>query len=142
MQATHKYDDIINLPRHVSKKHPAMSLYARSCQFAPFAALTGYEDAIKETARETNERIDIDDELRAILDTKLQIITENLNKNLEITFTYFIQDDKKDGGEYVTVTGIVKKINNYNGCIYLVDNTEIQIKEIIEISGEIFNFLT
>ena len=142
MQVTHKYDDIINLPRHISKKHPAISLYARSCQFAPFAALTGYEDAIKETARETNERIDIDDELRAILDTKLQIITENLNKNLEITFTYFIQDDRKDGGEYVTVTGIVKKVNNYNGCIYLIDNTEIQIKDIIEISGEIFNFLT
>ena len=141
MQATHKYDDIINLPRHVSKKHPAMSLYARSCQFAPFAALTGYEDAIKETARETNERIEIDDELRNILDTKLQIITENLNKNLEITFTYFIQDEKKTGGEYITITGIVKKINNYNGCIYLIDNTEIQINDIIEISGDIFNYL-
>ena len=68
----------------------------------------------------------------------MQIIIENINKNLEISFTYFIPDEKKDGGEYVTVCGIVKKINTYNQCVYLVDNTEIPIVEIIEISGEVF----
>ena len=74
MKYDHSYDDIINLPHHVSKKHPPMSLYARSSQFASFAALTGYEDAVRETARETNERIDIDYEIKSIMDGKIQIL--------------------------------------------------------------------
>ena len=133
-----KYDDIINLPHHVSKKHPQISLYARSAQFAPFAALTGYEDAIKETSRETSEKIDIDDELKSILDSKLQIIMEQKKNKPEISFTYFIPDSKKDGGSYITVTGIVKKIDLYDQHIYLANNTEIPINDIINISGEIF----
>lgn len=120
------------------KKHPQMSLYARSAQFAPFAALTGYEDAVKETARETYNRIEIEDELKSILDSKLQIILEQLKNKPEISVTYFIVDSKKDGGEYKTVTGIVKKVDLYNQFVYLADNTEIPINEIIDISGEIF----
>lgn len=138
MKYDRQYDDIINLPHHISKKHPQMSLYARSAQFAPFAALTGYEEAVKETARETNERIDIDDELKSILDGKLQIILEQIKNHPEISITYFIADTKKDGGEYVTVTGLVEKVDLYNQYIYLVDNTEIPINEIIDISGDIF----
>ena len=138
MKYYHNYDDIINLEHHISKKHPPMSLYARSAQFAPFAALTGYEDAIKETARETSERIEIDDEIKRILDGKIQILIEQIRNKPEAIFTYFIQDSKKDGGHYVTVEGIVKKIDTYNQCIYLIDNTEIPIKDIINISGEIF----
>ena len=115
-----------------------MSLYARSAQFAPFAALTGYEEAVKETARETNERIDIEDEIKSILDGKLQIILEQIKNHPEISITYFIADTKKDGGEYVTVTGLVKKVDLYNQYIYLIDNTEIPINEIIDISGDIF----
>lgn len=138
MKYDRQYDDIINLPHHISKKHPQMSLYARSAQFAPFAALTGYEEAVKETARETNERIDIEDELKSILDGKLQIILEQIKNYPEISITYFIADTKKDGGEYVTVTGIVKKVDLYNQYICLVDNTEIPINEIIDISGDIF----
>lgn len=138
MKYDRQYDDIINLPHHISKKHPQMSLYARSAQFAPFAALTGYEEAVKETARETNERIDIEDELKSILDGKLQIILEQIKNHPEISITYFIADTKKDGGEYVTVTGLVKKVDLYNQYIYLVDNTEIPINEIIDISGDIF----
>ena len=107
----HNYDEIINLPHHVSKKHPPMSLYARSAQFAPFAALTGYEDAVRETAREVGERIEIDDELKNILDGKIQILTEQIKKKPEVIFTYFIPDLTKDGGAYVSVTGIVKKID-------------------------------
>ena len=106
--------------------------------FAPFAALTGYEEAVKETARETNERIDIEDELKSILDGKLQIILEQIKNHPEISITYFIADTKKDGGEYVTVTGLVKKVDLYNQYIYLIDNTEIPINEIIDISGDIF----
>lgn len=138
MKYVRQYDDIINLPHHISKKHPQMSLYARSAQFAPFAALTGYEEAVKENARETNERIDIEDELKSILDGKLQIILEQIKNHPEISITYFIADTKKDGGEYVTVTGLVKKVDLYNQYIYLVDNTEIPINEIIDISGDIF----
>ncbi len=138
MKYDRQYDDIINLPHHISKKHPQMSLYARSAQFAPFAALTGYEEAVKETARETNERIDIEDELKSILDGKLQIILEQIKNHPEISITYFIADSKKNGGEYVTVIGLVKKVDLYNQYIYLIDNTEIPINEIIDISGDIF----
>lgn len=138
MKYDKQYDDIINLPHHVSKKHPQMSLYARSAQFAPFAALTGYDDAIKETSRETSEKIDIDDELKSILDSKLQIIIEHIKNKPEISFTYFIHDSKKDGGSYITVIGIVRKIDLYNQIIYLANNTEIPINDIINISGEIF----
>lgn len=133
-----KYDDIINLPRHVSKKHPQMSLYARSAQFAPFAALTGYEEAIKETARETSARIEIDEEMKSVLDSKLQILLEKISLKPELSITYFIPDFSKDGGQYVTTEGIIKKIDMYNQYIYLEDSTEIPINEIIDISGDVF----
>ena len=138
LQYDKQYDDIINLPHHVSKKHPQMSLYARSAQFAPFAALTGYEDAVKETARETSQRIEIDEESKLILDSKLQIILEQIKTKPEVAITYFVPDLKKDGGAYITVNGIIKKIDMYNQYICLVDNTEIPINDIIDISGEVF----
>ena len=138
MKYDHQYDDIINMKHHKSKKRPPMSLYARSSQFAPFAALTGYEDAVRETAREVGERIEIDDELKNILDGKIQILTEQIKKKPEVIFTYFIPDLTKDGGAYVSVTGIVKKIDTYNQNIILEDKTEIPINEIIDITGEIF----
>lgn len=122
------------MPHHVSKKHPPMSLYARSAQFAPFAALTGYEDAVKETARETTERIEIDEELKAILDSKLQIIQETLSKKKELSFTYFKPDLKKEGGKYLTVIGVVRKIDAVNQMIILEDKKEISINELIDIS--------
>lgn len=138
LQYDHSYDDIINMPHHVSTKHPPMSLYARSAQFAPFAALTGYEDAVRETARETRNRIDIDEEIKAILDSKIQLLSEKIKQKPEISFTYFIPDLRKDGGDYVTVNGIIKKIDTYEQKIILLDKTEIPINEIIDISGEIF----
>lgn len=139
MEYNHKYDDIINMPHHVSKKHPQMSLYARSAQFAPFAALTGYEEAVKETARETENELDIDDELKAILDDKLQLIIEQKDNKPEVSITYFVKDKKKQGGAYITKTGIVKKIYSYNQILSLADNTEIPIKDIIDISGKLFS---
>ena len=137
----HKYDEILNLEHHKSKKHPPMSLYARSAQFAPFAALTGYEDSVLETAREVGERIDIDDELRSILDSKIQILIEQIKKRPEVIVTYFIPDITKDGGVYVNVTGIIKKVDRINQIIILEDKTEIPINEIIDISGDIFKIL-
>ena len=132
-----KYDDIINLPRHISKKHPQMSLEARSAQFAPFAALTGYEDVINETGRLTSERKEIDEELRMILDSKLQIIKEKLHTKPEVTLTYFVPDLKKDGGSYETVTGRVVKIDKYKQAIVLENKNEVPISEIVSILGEI-----
>ena len=106
-----KYEDIINLPHHVSNKHPRMSLEERSAQFAPFAALTGYDDVIREAGRITSRRIEIDECMREILDSKLQIIEEKLHEKPIITFVYFVPDLRKDGGEYKTVTGKVKKFD-------------------------------
>ena len=128
-----KYENIINKPYHVSKVHPQISLYARSAQFAPFAALTGYEDAVKETARETQEELEIDDELKSILDAKLQMLIEIKESNPEISITYFVKDEKKSGGKYVTITGIIKKIDLYEQIITLADNTVIPIKNVIDL---------
>lgn len=133
------YDDIINLPHYISKKHPQMSIEARSAQFAPFSALTGYDDAIKETARLTDERIEIDDGLKIILNNKLQYVLENLKLKPEIIFTYFVYDDKKIGGKYVEKIGVVKKIDMVEQYVMLIDKTKIPILEIINITGEIFN---
>lgn len=129
--STDKYNDIINMPHHVSKTHPQMSLKARSAQFAPFAALTGYGDVINETGRLTNEKIEIDDELKEILNEEIMKIKSKLSKRLTISFTYFIPDAKKNGGKYVTVKGIVKKVND--NSIILEDKTEILIEDVIDI---------
>ena len=129
-----KYDDIIDLPHHISKKHPQMSLEARAAQFAPFAALTGYDDAVKETARLTNERIDLDEEAKMMLDAKLQVIREQLSEKPLVTITYFVPDAKKDGGKYITTNGNVKKIDDYKHLIILDNSLEIPINEIIDIA--------
>ena len=128
-----KYDDIINMSHHISKKHPRMSLENRSAQFAPFAALTGYEDEVEETARITDKRIEITDEIKSKINMKLQIIQEKIKTNPKVTITYFISDNKKEGGSYKTVTSNVLKIDKYNKQIILKDNKEIFISDIINI---------
>ena len=132
------YDDIINLPHFESKKHKRMSIEARSAQFAPFSALTGYEEIVKETARLTDKRIEIDDELKQILNNKLQYILKNINLFPEITFIYFVKDNQKSGGKYIEKTGIIKKIDTINNLIILKDKSKIQIKDIINIDGDLF----
>ena len=131
------YEDIINMPHHVSERHPQMSIEGRAAQFAPFAALTGYSDAVRETARLTEKRIEIDEGLKLKLNDKLQKIIKNINTNPKITFTYFVYDDKKEGGKYVNKTGCVKKIDIGKECIILTDKTKIPINEIINIIDEI-----
>ena len=132
------YDDIINLPHFESKKHKRMSLEARSAQFAPFSALTGYEDIVKETARLTDKKIEIDDEQKQILNNKLQFILKNIDLFPEITFTYFVKDNQKSGGKYIEKTGIIKKIDNINGLIILKDKSKIKINDIINITSNLF----
>ena len=131
------YNDIIHLSRPQSK-HPRMSLHQRSAQFAPFAALTGYEGQVKETARLTDKRIEIDEEIKQILDMKIQIIQDKISDSPEIEITYFIPDNKKEGGKYETIADNISKIDNYNEKIIMKNGLKIDINEIIDINGEIF----
>ena len=128
-----KYDDIINLPHHISKKHPRLSIEQRAAQFAPFAALTGYGDAIKETTRLTEDRIELNEEEKENLDKKLQELKSKISTNPQVTITYFVPDIKKSGGEYITKIGNLKKIDEYKKILILEDKTIIHLKEIIEI---------
>lgn len=127
------YEDIIRLPHHVSKKHPRLSMEQRAAQFAPFAALTGYEDAVRETARITEDRIELDEEEKIKLNNKLQELEKNIEIKPNATITYFVPDIKKSGGEYITVSGKLKRIDEYRKLIILENRTQIPINEIIEI---------
>lgn len=131
-----EYDDIINLPRHVSKTRPQMPIIDRAAQFAPFAALTGHGAAIKETARLTEKRIELDQYMKEALNDKLQIIADQLKDHPKVTITYFKPDETKDGGAYVTASGRVKKIDTYEGLLVMTDGREIPIEEIIKIELE------
>ncbi len=127
------YDDIINLPHHVSKKHPPMSMYARAAQFAPFAALTGYGDAVNETARITGTRIILSEEMKEIINEKLNTINLSIASKPLATFTYFIKDKKKSGGEYTSITGNVRQIDLANGIIILTNKKKINISDLIDV---------
>ena len=127
------YDDIINLPHHVSKKHPPMSLYARASQFAPFAALTGYGDAVNETARITGTRIELSEEMKEIINEKLNVINKSITSKPLVTLTYFVKDKRKSGGEYTSITGNVKQIDLANGIIILTSKKGINISDLIDI---------
>ena len=130
----HRYDDMIDLPHHVSKKHPQMPLMDRAAQFAPFAALTGHESAIKETARLTEEEIELDENGKELLDLRLQELQEHLPEQPEVTVTYFCPDEKKAGGAYETVTGRVKKVDAYVGELVFADGRRIGLGTVIELT--------
>ena len=133
-----RYDDIINLPRHVSLSRPQMAVSDRAAQFSPFAALTGHEAAIRETARLTDERAELDENAKAVLDEKLRMIQEMLPARPEITVTYFQPDAKKSGGAYVSVTGRVKKLDLYGQCLLMEDGLRIPLGELYDMDGRIF----
>ena len=137
-QEKHTYDDIIHLPRHVSSRHPQMSLLNRAAQFSPFAALTGHEAAIHEAARLTDTFVEPDEDKKEQLDDQLQLIRENLDKQPECEVTYFQPDEKKDGGTYVTFCGRVKKIDVYEHRIVFTDQTALPVKYIVSIQGALF----
>lgn len=132
------YDDIINLPHHVSKTRPQMSMLDRAAQFAPFAALTGYDAAIKETGRLTDERIELDDDTRASLDMKQAYLFEIIDEQPKISVTYFIPDAKKSGGAYVTVTGNLKRFDEYERLLILTDGKKIPMDDIADIESDLF----
>lgn len=124
------YDDIINLPHPTSPRHPRMPMIDRAAQFTPFQALSGYGDAIQETARITGEKAELTEEEKAVLDEKLRFLADTGN---EAAFTYFQPDGKKSGGAYVSAVGTVKKLNPLEGRLILTDGTTIPIEDILEI---------
>lgn len=131
-----KYDDIINLPHHVSKTRKPMPLINRAAQFAPFAALIGYDDAIAEAGRQTAHR-----ELPSFgelenLSKRLTFAIEHIDEHEQLTFTYFIPDELKDGGEKVTVIGVIKKYDEYTRAVLLHDGCILYIDNILSISGK------
>ncbi len=132
----HKYDDIINLPHPTSSRHPRMPLSDRAAQFSPFAALSGHEAAIKETARVTDSKVELSDDMINLLNEKLSIIAENPGS--VATITYFVPDDKKSGGKYVSCSGVVRSVDVYGHKVIMEDKTVIAIDQIIEIESEIF----
>lgn len=133
-----QYDDIINLPHHVSKTRPQMSMVDRAAQFSPFAALTGYDAAIKETGRLTDEKVNLSEEEKEALDRKQQILMEWLGDHPALTITFFVPDEKKSGGEYMTKSGNLKKIDEFERVMLLTDGTKIPLDDVVEIESELF----
>ena len=136
-----KYNEIMGLPHHVSKTRPQMPMSDRAAQFAPFAALTGYDAAIKETGRLTDERIELDVEALSALDMKYQLLMEALDEAPEVTITYFQPDERKAGGKYVSAVGAVKKIDDFERRITMQDGAKIPMDDVLSIDGKLFSSL-
>lgn len=129
------YDDIIDLPHHVSLTRPQMPMIDRAAQFSPFAALTGYDAAVKETARLTDARVELDECAKGMLNEKLQEIAQRIKKGVaKVDITYFKPDERKSGGAYLTVGGAVRRIDTYRHAVIMADGTAIPIEEIFEIT--------
>lgn len=135
------YDDIINLPHHTSSTHQRMPRENRAAQFAPFAALTGYDTAISETARLTDAQKVLDDSAIADLGIKLSLLSERLDECQEVAIIYFQPDAKKDGGAYITVMGALKKIDEYERTLVFMDGKTVAFDDVLEIESELFDAL-
>ena len=133
MRMNNRYDEIMGLPHHVSKTRPQMPMSDRAAQFAPFAALTGYDSAIKETGRLTDERIELDEEALTALDRKYQLLMDTLDDAPEVTIIYFQPDARKAGGQYVSATGTVKKVDTFGRQILLQDGTRIPLDSVFDL---------
>ena len=134
-----KYKNIINLPHKQSTRRPQMSRIDCADQFASYAALTGCDDAIKETKRLTDAEIDLSVEMLNVLNMKYQILVDWFDEEHEVSFTYFVPDGEKSGGAYVTKQGIVKKADNYERLITPYDGTKIPMDDVLTIDGDIFS---
>ncbi len=129
-----KYEDIIERPHHVSSTHPQMAIGDRAAQFSPFAALTGYDDAVKETARLTTDWVELDESSKQLLNESLQILKEHIKERPEVEITFFRPDARKRGGEYITLSGKVRKINEHERSLLMEDETLILIDRIYDIT--------
>ena len=136
---TKPYDDMIHLPHPTSPSRPRMSAHDRAAQFSPFAALTGYDTALTETARLTDTRVELDESGKAVLNDQLRMIQEHIDQHPKVSVTYFLPDPMKAGGAYITTTGCVKKIDEYYHIVLMQDAAKIPIQDILEIDGEILS---
>ena len=136
-----KYKDMLDMPHHVSSRHPQMSMEKRAAQFSPFAALTGYGDAVEETARLTDQKAELADEILDVINLKLNILSEHLQEKPVICITYFRKDPRKDGGTYITITDTVRKIDTFHKVILMDNGTEVPVEEISAIEGKLFGEL-
>lgn len=131
------YDDIIDLPHHISKRHPQMSMYNRAAQFAPFSALTGHDSAITEAARLTDAEQELSESDAEVLNRKL-VYLQSLDEKPTVSITYFVPDDRKQGGSYHTVKGTIKRIEPDKGILRFEDGLDISVTHIKDIVGECF----
>ncbi len=127
------YDDIIELPHYVSQKRPKMSMHDRAAQFSPFAALTGYEEAVTETARLTDSKLIPDEERSAELDRTIRLILDNIGDRPEITVLYFVPDTRKKGGKYEEYTGALRAFRDYDRTFIFEDGKKIAVYDIYDI---------
>ena len=132
------YDDIIHLPHHVSAIRPQMPITDRAAQFSPFAALNKHGEAIVETARLTQERKELTEDAKTKIEMRLNLLAKQIASQPQVSITYFQPDEMKDGGSYITVAGIVIKIDVYDHIVVMQDKIKIPIKNIFEINGEMF----
>lgn len=130
------YEDIINLPHHVSERHPQMPMAERAAQFSPFAALTGFGAVIRETERQTDQMREMTENEREELDYKLGILCNFPGEKPCVAITYFVPDEKKEGGAYRTIRGQMKKIDSYKREIIMKDGSHIPIDCVLELNGE------
>lgn len=134
----HSYEDILNLPRPVSKTHVPMSLLDRAAQFSPFAALTGYEAAVAETARLTERPLELDVDAKAEINEKLLLLRTHITQSPQVTVTHYVPDDRKAGGAYVTVTGTLRRLDSLNKWLLLDDGTRIFFGDILTLDSPLF----
>ena len=135
------YDDLLNLPHHTSAVQPAMPMQNRAAQFAPFAALVGYDALIRETARLTDQKVELDESVKSELNEKLRLLLELLPQQPEVTITYFQPDGRKAGGAYRIASGIVRKFLPSENRLVMVDGAQIPIDAIAALNGACFSAL-
>lgn len=138
---SNKYDDIIDLPYPSKTARQRMSMHDRAAQFSPFAALTGYEDAVEKTARVTDEKLELAEDMKAIIDAKLSVIADRINARPTVIITYFVPDEKKSGGKYVTVTDKIRDIDPIEREIVLEKKGRVEIENVRSIDSDIFSSL-
>lgn len=134
----HNYDDIIDLPHYTSPNRRRMANIDRAAQFSPFAALTGYDTDVLEAARVTHEKLSLTEDMKEILDRKQQRLAEIIDEYPEVTVTYFVPDPRKAGGSYETVTGNLKKIDEYEQTLVITNGKIIPIPDVISIDSKRF----
>ncbi|KFJ08381.1 hypothetical protein [Bifidobacterium tsurumiense] len=131
---THRYDDIIELPHHQSRSHPHMPIGNRAAQFLPFAALTGYEEALQETARRTDERVQLDPDEQEQVNAALQSVLSNDSGAKRVAITYFVPDKRKSGGSYQQATGVIRHCDAERGELVLQEGDRIPIADILRVT--------